>query len=118
MNRNKIILKNCPNFYKIINFDYPEGDNISERLITIFQEYIFSVDINDTDELKKITELDKVLNKYIDDYLFRKEMRYGLLQLRFKKDDDLLRAITEQILRLFSNYEEGLTRNIYFSRWI
>ena len=40
MNDNKQILKYCPNFYKIINFNPISGDELSEKIIKIYQEYI------------------------------------------------------------------------------
>ena len=38
MNKNKQILKYCPNFYKIINFDFFEDDHFTEKLIAIYEE--------------------------------------------------------------------------------
>ena len=41
MKKNKIILKHCPNFYKIINFEFLEEDSISAKLIGIYENFIF-----------------------------------------------------------------------------
>ena len=39
----KDILKYCPNYYNIVNFDFNESDIISEKLINIYKNYILSV---------------------------------------------------------------------------
>ena len=118
MNKNKAILKHCPNFYKIINFEYLEDDELSERLIRVYHDYVFKVDINNRVQVNKLEELDLVLNKYIDDYFFRKELRSEMKQIRIRKDEDKLTAIVNWIIKVFDNYEVGYTRNIYYSRWI
>ena len=43
MDKNKAIIDNCPNFYKIINFDYFADDIFTDKLIKIYRMYIFSV---------------------------------------------------------------------------
>ena len=71
MDKSKQIIENCPNFYKIVNFDYFEDDNFTASLIKIYRTFIFSVDPINENDLKKVIELDNVLAKYIDDYVFR-----------------------------------------------
>ncbi len=119
MNKNKIILKHCPNFYKIINFEYYEGDLISDKLIKIYQDYIFKVDINDEEALKDIENLDKIIARYFDDYYFRTEMQNGLKKIRVNiNEKNILQIIIENIFKIFDKYEEGTTRKIYVTRWI
>lgn len=116
MKKNKQILKYCPNFYKIVNFEYLEDDFITHKLISIYEDYIFMCD---EEKDKGILEkLDYAVNKYIDDYLFRKEMRNGLTEIRVKKTDNIKQVIVDSIIRLSENYDMGFTRNIYFARWI
>ena len=79
MKKNKIILKHCPNFYKIINFEFLEEDSISAKLIGIYENFIFDVDVESQSDIKTVEKLDFVINKYIDDYSFRKEMQRSLL---------------------------------------
>ena len=115
MKKNKHILKYCHNFYKIINFEYLEDDYITSKLISVYEDYIFNSDDENFDVL---TKLDYAINKYIEDYLFRKEMRCGLTEIRVKKNDNIKRVIVDNIIRLCENYDMGFTRNIYFARWI
>ena len=116
---NRLILKYCRNFHKIVNFEYYEDDLISEKLINIYRDYIFKVNVNNKEELKKAVELDFVINRYIDDYLFRKNMKTEILMVRIKKScDNILKAIVENIIHIFVKYQEETTRKIYISKWI
>ena len=118
MKKNKIILNHCKNFYRIKNFEYDNEDYITNRLISIYEDYIFNIDEKDVNELKKIEQLDYILGKYIEDYKFRKEIKNKVISIRVSKGSDILDAIVNALIRLFESYEEGYTRNIYFARWI
>ena len=43
MNSNKEVLKYCPNYYNIVNFDFSENDLISEKLISIYKSYFLLI---------------------------------------------------------------------------
>ncbi|MBR1416831.1 MAG: hypothetical protein IJ572_03340 [Bacilli bacterium] len=118
MDKNKLIIEHCPNFYKIVNFDFFEDDNFTACLIKIYREYIFSVNILDNNELNRVVQIDKILAKYIDDYVFRKTMKYELSQIKFENRENILQKLVNSILGIFDKYEEGKTRNIYIARWI
>lgn len=119
LNINKQIISYCPNFYKIINFTPYEDDKISDKLIRLYQKYIFKIDINNEEDIESVRQLDKALNKYIDDYTFRKEMQKQIFSLRVRKDAvDMLKEIINYIIKIFDNYEEYTTRVIYISKWI
>lgn len=117
MKKNKIVLEHCPNFYNIKNYEIDSDDYISMKLINIYEDYIFNVDINE-ENIKKIEELDNILGKYLNDYAFRKEIKNNVLNIRIKRDNNILESIVDSLISLFENYEDGYTRNIYFARWI
>ena len=79
---NKQIVAMCPNFYKIINFEPMEGDSISERLIRIYQEYLFQTKELNSEDIASIKQLDLIVGKYIDDYIFRKEFQKEIVKMR------------------------------------
>ena len=118
MKKNKVILSHCPNFYKIVNFEFNEDDQITLKLIEIYKNYIFNIDINNSEDIKNVEKIDYVMNKYIEDYFFRKDMQERLLKIRVKKNDNVLETLVINIIDAFDNYETGYTRNIYFARWI
>ena len=82
---NKLVLKYCPNFHKIVDFDIDEDDAMSRKLVQIYQDYIFKIDLANVEETKLVMELDKVLSRYIDDYEFRKNLKVSMLQVKIKK---------------------------------
>ena len=45
MSDNKKIIKLCPNYYKIIEFNPIDEDDISDKIISIYKEYIFSINL-------------------------------------------------------------------------
>ncbi len=118
MKKNKQILKHCPHFYKIINFEYFEEDELSKKLLDVYEEYVFQVELENKNAVMKLEQLDIILNKYIDDDFFRKEVKAEMRRIKIKKGEDILNAIVNWIIHVFDNYEVGYTRNIYFSRWI
>ena len=97
MDRNKEILKHCPHFYTIINFEYYSDDIVSEKLLDIYQKYIFSVDIDNIENVKKIEKLDRVMFRYINDFVFRKEVK---------------------IISFFDKYDLIAIRRVPVTRWI
>jgi len=117
--KNKLVLKYCPNFYKIVNFDIDEDDNISRKLVSIYQDYIFDIDLSNVEEVRLVSEIDNALSRYIDDYEFRKNLKLSMLKVKIKKScTNVLKAIVESIVSIFNNYEEYTTRNVYIARWI
>ena len=118
MNNNKLIIDNCPNFYKIINFDYFQDDLFTDKLIKIYRMYIFSINPLNKEELEKIKKIDTVLAKYVDDYSFRKTMKYELIQVKFTSKENMLINLVNSIIGIFEKYEEGSTRKIYIAKWI
>ena len=119
MNINKQILSYCPHFYKIIDFKPYEEDAITQKLIKIYQQYIFRIDINNKDDVESVKKLDKILNAYIEDYQFRKELQVKIKEVKVRPDaKDILKEVIKSIIKIFNNYEEYTTRVIYVSKWI
>ncbi len=116
---NKEVLKYCPHFSHIINFKYKADDLITDKLITVYRDFIFKADIHNEDDRIMVKDIDHVLNKYIDDFIFRKELKTEIVQIRIKKScQDIIRAIVENILNIFNNYLYNTTRKIKIARWI
>ena len=119
MNNNKQIIKYCPNFYRIINFNPILGDELTDKIIQMYQEYIFKVDINDEEAINEIKELDAAIAKYINDYSFRKEVQKRIVTVKIKQDcKDVIKYLMDFIIKLFTDYSDYTTRVIYISKWI
>ncbi len=114
-----MVVKYCPNYYKITEFEFLDSDYISERLVGFYKKYVCSIDTNNTEEVEKATCVDKIISKYIDDYAFRKEMKKELLQIKVKSSvSNVLKVIIDNIIKIFERYKEDMTRKIYIARWI
>lgn len=116
---NKKIISCCKNYYRIINEVFYKDDSIVPKMIKIYKKYIFSIDINDKEEISNITKLDEILNLYFDDYDLRKKLNVSLKKMKVKKsEENILRTIVKNIIDLYDKYVEDYTRNIYIPRWI
>ncbi len=119
VDRNKLVLDICPNFYRIINFEYFEEDSVTEKLIKIYEDFIFKADLDNREEINMVKRIDYVLGKYIDDYFFRRRMQQEIFRVKVTNTcTNILKTIVENIISIFNKYEEDTKRNIYISRWI
>ncbi len=117
--RNKIIIKYCKDYYKIINERFSENDKMSDKVIQIYQSYIFSVDEKEKNALKRAVALNNAVNKYFDDREFRNNLNNHLKVLKAPKGEkDILLYIVNSIIMLYNKYLDGYTRNLYIPRWI
>ena len=67
---NKIVLKYCKDYYRIINEEFGELDYMSDKVIQIYQTFIFSIDVKNKTEIKKVTALNDAVARYFDDREF------------------------------------------------
>lgn len=116
---NKKVLEYCPNYNKIINADFYEDDHMTKKIIKIYEDYVFSTDIADKDNLDKLVKLDNIIHKYLEDYHFRGELQKSLTEVKVtSKVKDIVDFIVSSIIEIFNNYKEELTRKIYIPRWL
>ena len=118
----KEVLSYCPNFNRIVNFEYAQDDKISGKLIRIYKDYIFQLHITCKEDIDSIKEFDYVLGRYIEDYAFRRELKAEIVHVKVKKTCtefiEILKAIVASIIHIFDNYLENSTRKIRIARWI
>lgn len=116
---NKVVLKYCPDYYRIINEEFNELDYMSDKIIQVFQQYIFSIDIRNKNDIKKISSLNKAIVRYFDDREFKTILTNFLLALKVPKGTkNVVSIIIDNIIEQHLKYMEGFTRNIYIPRWI
>ncbi len=119
MENNKLILNYCKNFDYIMNTDFLEGDTVSSRLVSIYKNFIFKIDIHNEDDINKAILIDTVMGKYVEDYTFRKKLQEEMHQIKVKKGaSDIIRTIVDGLIDIFRRYEVDATRKIYISKWI
>ena len=116
---NKVVLKYCPDYYRIINEEFNELDYMSDKIIQVFQQYIFSIDIRNKNDIKKISSLNKAIVRYFDDREFKTILTNFLLALKVPKGTkNVVSIIVDNIIEQHLKYMEGFTRNIFIPRWI
>lgn len=116
---NKIVLKYCKDYYRIINEEFSELDIMSDKVIQVYQSYIFSIDVKDKAAIKKVTDLNNAVARYFDDREFKTLLTNYLMGLKVsKKETNIMAYIADAIIREYEKYLEGYTRNLYISKWI
>ena len=116
---NKIILKYCPDYYRIINEEFSDYDYLTDKVIEIYQSFIFSINVSDKSELKLVSHLNKAVARYVDDREFKKILNNFLMSLKVsKKVTNIYAYIASSIISEYDKYMEGFTRNLYIPKWI
>ena len=116
---NKVVLKYCKDYYRIINEEFSDYDYMTDKVIGIYQTYIFNIDIRNKDDIKSISDLNKSVARYIDDREFKTLLNKYLETLKVsKKETDVIGFIAKSIINEYNRYMEGFTRNLYITRWI
>ncbi len=116
---NKIILKYCPDYFRIINEEFNDLDYMMDKVIGIYQTYIFSVNVNNKADLKSVNSLNNAIARYIDDREFKKILNNFLVSLKVAKSEtNVIGFIAKKIIQEYDKYMEGWTRNLYIPRWL
>lgn len=118
MDKNKKVLLLCKNYKLIINADFIEGDNISIGLVKIYKDFIFNIDLDNSEDVNGAVIVDKAMAKYVNDYFFRKTMQEEITSIKFRKTKNALLEIIDAIIKIYNRYEEDSTRKIYMAKWI
>lgn len=117
--KNLEILRYCPDYYKIIEHEIMENDTVSTKIIQIFQEYTFSIDINNKEQVDLLKKLTNAINKFFEDSEFKKEITNLMATLRIKVGtNNVFEFISKKIVEAYDKYLEFYTRNLYIPRWI
>lgn len=113
------ILANCPNFDKIVNYEYPYGDTLSKKLIDWYRELVFSANGNNENQLMLIKALDRSLYLYIRDNKYKRGLRkiVSTEELTFE-DKNIIKDVIKKLLEFTSNYEKREVREVVSSKWL
>ena len=116
---NKIVIKYCKDYYRIINEEFSDLDYMSDKIIRIYQSFIFSINSRNKAELKKAVDLNTAIVRYFDDRDFKTMLNNFLASLKVsKKESNVIAYIAGEIIKEYNKYMEGFTRNLYIPRWI
>lgn len=117
--KNKELLMHANNYHSIINEECSAEDNISEKLIELYRDYIFSFKSLTKSTTQNIEKIDKIIYKYFNDFEFKKELSKGIVNIKVRKgEENLLECIINNIFIIYDKYIESYTRNIYIPKCI
>jgi len=116
--RKELILSRCPNYDNISNYVYLETDEISRTLINQYQEYVFDTNIDNSEEMNTLELVNKVFEKYINDYNFAKTLRKHLSYYFNKNNNIRTKKLMQEIVTFTAQYEEESLKHIVNTRWI
>ncbi len=119
INHVRKILENCPNFDKIVNYEYPYGDVLSKKLIDWYRELIFSANGNNESQLMVINALDKSLYLYVKDNKYKRGIRKIISadELSFE-NKEVIKEVIKRIIEFTNNYEKKELRDFSIARWL
>lgn len=114
-----LILSNCPNYDKIVNYEYEYGDTLSSKLIDWYRELIFSCDGENNNQLKIIYEIDHCLSLYVDDNQYKR----GLSKILSKDEVDLnnstlIQNAIKKIIEFTNQYERDEILELVNNKWL
>ncbi len=115
----KKILENCPNYDKIVNYEYPYGDILSKKLIDWYRELIFSANGNNENQLMLIRALDRSLYLYIKDNRYKRGLRkiVNIDELTFE-NKGIIKEVIKKLIDFTSSYEKKEVREVKVAKWL
>ena len=113
------ILSNCPNYDKIINYEYEYGDTLSSKLIDWYRELIFSCDGENVNQLRIIYQIDHSLSMYVEDSQYKR----GLSKILSKDEVDLnnsvlIQNVIKKIIEFTNQYERDEILELVSNKWL
>jgi hypothetical protein len=115
--RKTAILDRCPNYNNISNYVYLENDYFSKSLIDLYQDYVFSINIDNQEELNLLDSVNKAMEKYIKDYNFAKALKNYLKDYNMGADV-IIKDLMQKLVTFVSIYEEESLKHISNTKWI
>ena len=113
------ILSNCPNYDKIVNYEYENGDTLSSKLIDWYRELIFSCDGENVNQLRIIYQIDHSLSMYVEDNQYKR----GLSKILSKDEVDLnnsvlIQNVIKKIIEFTNQYERDEILELVSNKWL
>ena len=113
------ILSNCPNYDKIVNYEYEYGDTLSSKLIDWYRELIFSCDGENVNQLRIIYQIDHSLSMYVEDNQYKR----GLSKILSKDEVDLnnsvlIQKVIKKIIEFTNQYERDEILELVNNKWL
>lgn len=113
------ILSNCPNYDKIVNYEYEYGDTLSSKLIDWYRELIFSCDGESDNQLKIIYLIDHSLALYVGDSQYKRRLSRVLTKDEINLDNSvLIQNLIKKIVEFTNQYEKDEILELVNNKWL
>ena len=113
------VLKYCPNFDSIVNYEYEYGDALSNKLINWYRDLVFSADGNNEKQLTIISFIDKSLSMYVKDRRYKKGLSRILTVDEISlNNQSLIKELIKKIVLFTNDYEKKMVLEITSSKWL
>jgi len=113
------VLQSCPNYDRIINYEYKYGDTLSEKLIDWYRELVFSANGKVESQLQIINAIDKSMYLYVSDNKYKKGLRKIITEDEVTlKDKEMIKELLKKLIGYTNQYEKQTILEIDNSKWI
>ncbi len=107
------VLVCCKHYDSILNFHYKTYDDITEKLISTYQEYLFQIDGEDAKQLHMAKQLDQVMYVYVTSSSF-----YRFVQNYYRKDTSIPFGDITDVIALYHDYIKDEIKSTKITKWI
>ena len=116
---NEKVKNMCKNYSFIVNCEFLDDDLFSYKLVEFYKKAISRVTMDDSKSLDKISNYDRVMKKYIEDYEFSKNFRDSIdVSTVLVSKVDLTNAVLDYAVDFSSKYNDDVEKPIINTRWI
>ncbi len=117
---NDTLRKCCRNYNIIVNCEFLDDDLFSQKLVEFYKNAVNRAVNSDEKTLSRLSNFDRVMRKYIDDYNFSKKLRNSvdISSILYSKID-LTDAVLDYAVDFSSKYNDSeIDEPIVTTRWI
>lgn len=107
------VLVCCKNYDEIVNFHFSSYDFVTEKLISVYQDYLFQIDPSDAKMLQMAKQLDQIMYVYITTPNF-----YQFVQKSYQMDTCLFFEDVSDIIALYHDYIKEEMKYLNQTKWI
>lgn len=106
------LMQRCPNYNRIINYNYMESDLLTHQLINLYQEYILSTNMTEC-ELITCEIYDNIIKEYLDNRKFHNFIKKHYENGHF--EDFIMK---DKIIELYDQYQNEHLRLVEETKWL
>lgn len=115
----KKILKSCPYYDEIVNYEFDYNDKMTINLIDWYKDLIFSCNGDDDSDIKTISQIDRCLYLYIKDNKFKMGLKNRIDTEGVEFNNEWIsKYLVDVIVNFTEEYENLKILDFTSSRWI